>query len=398
MKRIVTLCLCVIGCGGSTTHIGNFGIGGGRAVADGGGTGGGSSSSGGGNASGGSGATGGGDAGGSGATCPASPLPLATDAMLDPTFATVYTAYQLGPVPGVPDPLGGCVIRRADTDTLWIAGGSEGAGGALYTIKLRRDACHHIIGFDGTATKVADTPYIDANVVEATADTLLYTQWPQNKVSTIRVTATSPDVTVDLSALGYPDSPGGIGFVPPPLATAGQLRTVTWPAGHWFHLAYTVDAGTWSFPAAMEASSSASPLPNNPGGFAYVPAGSPLFPNQSVIVSQWSTMGPSADRVVVYEVDANGDPIESSQKDFFMKFPRPWGAYFEPVTGDYLFLTWGAGMDRIYLVEGFAAPPPPPMLGLREPLQRPHPAHCGRIASAACTSTSHPAPHRRRRG
>jgi hypothetical protein len=279
-------------------------------------------------------------------------------------FSSWYKTYQLGPVPGVPNPLGGCVIRQADPNTLWIAGGSENGTGALYTIQLVRDACQHIIGFNGTATKVADTPYIDANILEASADTLIYTQWPMNKVSTIRITSTTPDVTVDLTTLGLSGatgSPGGIGFVPPPLSTSGQLRMVTWPEGDWFHLDSAVDAGTWSFPSATVAAAGASPLSNNPGGFAYVPAGSPGFPVQSIIVAEWSTMGSSADRVVVYEVDAQGDPLLGSRKEFFSQFNRPWGAYFEPQTGDYLFLQWGSGStDQIFLVEGFKKPPAPP--------------------------------------
>jgi len=34
--------------------------------------------------------------------------------------------------------------------------------------------------------------------------------------------------------------------------------------------------------------------------------------------------------------------------------------HFEPLTGDYLFLTWGAAMDRVYIVQGFMPPPPIP--------------------------------------
>jgi hypothetical protein len=361
--------LLLIGCSGGSTII--TGSGGGAAGGHVGGGGGGSAtggagSTGGGNAGGGSGggSTGGSDAGND---CPASPLQAATDAVLAPEYAAAYSAYLLGPVPGVPGPLGGCVIRQADPNTLWIAGASEQATGALYTIKLLRDSCHHIVGFDGTATKVADTPYIDANILEASADTLVYTQWPQDKVSTIKVSASAPDVTVDLTTLSLgssSDSPGGIGFVPPPLAAKGELRTVTWPSGHWFHLGYSVSGGTWSFPSATEAPAAASPLSGNPGGFAYVPAGSPLFPVQSLILAEWSQMGQSFDRVAVYEVDAQGDPVKSTRKEFFISFPRPWGAYFEPMTGDYLFLTWnGAGTnDKIYLVEGFVAPPAPPMI------------------------------------
>jgi hypothetical protein len=47
-----------------------------------------------------------------------------------------------------------------------------------------------------------------------------------------------------------------------------------------------------------------------------------------------------------------------TRREFFSKFPRPWGAYFEPVTGDYMFLSWGTNADRVYIVQGFVPPPP----------------------------------------
>ena len=68
--------------------------------------------------------------------------------------------------------------------------------------------------------------------------------------------------------------------------------------------------------------------------------------------------------VAVYEVDEQGDPKPATRRPFFSKFPRPWGAFFEPLTGDFLFATWrgtqGALPDRIVQVRGFSVPPPQP--------------------------------------
>lgn len=146
--------------------------------------------------------------------------------------------------------------------------------------------------------------------------------------------------------------PGGLGLVPPSLPSARQLRLVTWPAGRWFHVDSSIEEGL----ASIEGLAQTVTLPNEPGGFAYVPAGSPGFERQSVIVAEWRRPDPSADRVAVYEVDEAGDPRVDTRREFFAKFPRPWGAYFEPVTGDYLFLSWGTGEDHVFIVQGFEPP------------------------------------------
>ena len=43
----------------------------------------------------------------------------------------------------------------------------------------------------------------------------------------------------------------------------------------------------------------------------------------------------SGGKVAAYDVDPEGDPIASTRRDFFSTFPKPWGAYFEAVTGDF---------------------------------------------------------------
>lgn len=78
-----------------------------------------------------------------------------------------------------------------------------------------------------------------------------------------------------------------------------------------------------------------------------VPAGSPGFANQSLIVAEWRAADPTLDRVAVYDVDPMGDPMVATRREFFHKFLRPWGAYFEPITGDYLFLSWGRCRPRL---------------------------------------------------
>jgi hypothetical protein len=287
------------------------------------------------------------------------PTPAGADVTVGPDFINNYTAYALGQVPGVPSPLGGVLLKHDDPNTLLVAGGSEEPTGAIYAIQVRRDSCNHIVEFVGTATKYADAPNVDANLVYGPQNLIVYTEWPQYTLSQLLPNATSPSSRTDLRPLGIPTTndqgPGGIGFVPPGNPAAGQMRIVTWPAGHWFHVGVTLEpSGLYQIDSLTEFTQ----LTRNPGGFAYVPAGSPGFTNQSLIVAEWSQADPSLDRVAVYEVDNSGDPVPSTRREFLSKFPRPWGAYFEPLTGDYLFLTWGAGDDRVYIVQGFVPPQP----------------------------------------
>ncbi len=284
--------------------------------------------------------------------CEPPPNPAGPDVVLAPPFAGLYQAYDLGPVPGAPAGtlLGGCVIKHDDTNTLLIAVESERPSGAIYAIGVQRDACGHIVGFDGIGTPFAATPYVDANLVYGPNHVLFYTEWPQNKLDQLLPGASSPALTTDLAALGVGGGgPGGLGFVPPGLPAAGGLRIITWSAGYWYHLDYVADGSTFAISNPVQTAT----LPNGPGGFAYVPAGSPGFAAQSIIVAEWSQ-----DSVAVYDSDPQGDPVETTRRPFFSTFPRPWGAYFEPVTGDFLFLTWGSGTaDRVYVVQGFSKPP-----------------------------------------
>ncbi|MCE9577580.1 MAG: hypothetical protein K8W52_30805 [Deltaproteobacteria bacterium] len=290
--------------------------------------------------------------------CDVPPTPAGADVELAPAFASAYAVYDLGPPPGVPSPLGGAVVKRGAPDTLLIAGASENANGAIYEIGVTRGACGHIIGWNGIATAVANTPYVDANLVYAPGGLLLYTEWPQFLIDQLPAGATAPTRTIDFTSIGMDatgdSGPGGLGLVPPGLAAAGELRTVTWPLGRWHHVTTAPDGGL----LAMTAVTNTVTLPNNPGGFAYVPAGSPGFATQSIIVAEWVAADPAMDRVAVYDADAQGDPVLGTRREFLAKFPRPWGAYFEPETGDYLFLSWGNGAaDRVYVVQGFVPPP-----------------------------------------
>lgn len=301
------------------------------------------------------------DAGGTGDggdECAPPPVVPGPEVRLAPPFDALYSVYDLGPVPGVPNPLGGAAIKAGDPSKLLIAGASERPEGAIYEIGVTRDACGHIIGWAGTAQQVAATPYVDANLVYVRSDLLVYSEWPQFNLSQLPAGATAPARTTDLRTVGLPSTgdqgPGGVGLVPPGLAAAGQLRLVTWPVGAWVH-ATTAPAGNLLDVTAVTQTVT---LPNNPGGFAYVPAGSPGFAAQSIIVAEWRQSGQADDRVAVYEADAQGDPIVATRREFMSAFPRPWGAYFEPVTGDYLFLSWGLGTDRVYVVQGFVPPPP----------------------------------------
>lgn len=345
--------LLVAACGTTSVKVGGAG---GGSAAGGAAFGGGSATAGGASSAGGFGG-GGGSGGGfdAGMSCP--PLPQPPDdagVVMHPDFATSYTFSELGPVPGVPGPLGGCVVLQADRDHLLIAGSSERPTGGLYRVRLRRDACGHIVGWDGSAVKIADTPYIDANILELAGGSLLYTGWNVSQLSQLALDAGTPMWTTDLTTRGQVgSSAGGLGRVPPWLAAAGQFRIVGWPDGKWHRVELAADAGVYSVQRVVDTGAPA--LSGGPGGFAYVPLGSAQFMRASIILSEWT-----ANEVSVVEVDAQGNPLQGTRRQLFTRFPRPWGAYFEPETGDFLFMTWGRpGLpDSVFIVRGFEKPPP----------------------------------------
>lgn len=340
----------VLACGTTTVRVGGTG---------GGATGGGAGDAGprsGGTAGGAAGGATGGSGGGvedAGLQCPPLPPPPGDAGVeLHPDFAPSYAFWELGPIPGVPDPLGGVVVLQSDRAHLLIAGSSEQPDGGLYRVPVRRDACGHITGWAGPGVRIAQTPFIDANILELPGGSLLYTGWRVWQLSQLRLDAGAPLWTVDLTTRGQTGaSAGGLGRVPPWLAAAGGFRIVGWPDGRWHRLELSVDAGVYDVSRVVDTGVA---LGGGPGGFAYVPSGSTGFPRPSIILSEWS-----ANQVSVVEVDGQGNPLPSTRRLLFSVFPRPWGATFEPETGDFLFLTWGrpGQRDSVFVVRGFEKPP-----------------------------------------
>jgi hypothetical protein len=88
-----------------------------------------------------------------------------------------------------------------------------------------------------------------------------------------------------------------------------------------------------------------------PEGIVYVEAGNPQFTVDSVLVSEYAT-----GRIVSYEVDSNGDPIVATQRIFMTGLGGAEGAVIDPLTGDFLFSTFGGG-HRVIRVQGFTTTP-----------------------------------------
>src|SRR5688572_18524688 len=140
------------------------------------------------------------------APCSPPGMPTGSDVQLAPEFAQDYAVYELGMPAGIPNPLGGMVVDRDDPNTLLIAGSSERSDGAIYSIKVKRDACGHITGFDGAATRKAATANIDANIIYGADNLLLFTEWPLFHFSQLTTTASATTRRTDLRPLGVMDS------------------------------------------------------------------------------------------------------------------------------------------------------------------------------------------------
>jgi hypothetical protein len=274
--------------------------------------------------------------------------------VIQPPFDQHYFFVDLGPVPGVPPSYGGLTFKLGDPNTILIGGNANDAPGKLYAIGVVRDANNHVTGFTGTATEFADAAYNDGGVTYGPGNVLFLARWPVNEVGQTKLGSSVTDKSVGLDPFGVTPSVAGLTFVPPGYPGAGGLKIVSWEGGEWYTLTFSPDGqGTFDITSATRETT----VVGGPEGFIYVPPGSRDFTDfQSMLVSEWS-----AGNIAAYLIDVGGNPIPATRVDFMTGLTGAEGALVDPLTGDFLFSTFGGG-DRVIVVQGFAPPPPPPAI------------------------------------
>jgi hypothetical protein len=275
---------------------------------------------------------------------------------LEAPFAASYSVKELGTPPGVPSRLGGLTLKAGTTDRLLIGGEADSAAGALYEVGVVRGAGGHITGFSGTATRYADAAYNDGGIVYGPGGVLFLARWPVNELGQTKPGSAVTDKVIPLDPLGIESSLVAQNFVPPGSPGAGRLKLVSYSGGAWYDAGVAPDgAGTYDLVGPHEITGSR--LSGGPVGFVYVNSGSSQFTRPSLLVAEYS-----AGNVAAYEVDGNGDPIVATRRAFIAGLSGADGAFIDPVTGDFLFSTFGGG-DRVVVVRGFARALPPPVAG-----------------------------------
>lgn len=263
---------------------------------------------------------------------------------VDPFYAGSYAAVTLGSVGNVPGPYGGLVFK--DANTLLLGGNANNGSGAIYQAAVVRDADHHVISI-GPATLFATAPNIDGGLAFGPGGVLFYTAYPTNQIGQIKPGSTAPDKVV--AAPGVASSVGTLQFIPPGFDNAGGLAIASYN-GHGFYTAGLTPDGNGTFDITGT-TLRASGL-SGPEGVIYVAAGNPLFADDSVLVSEYGS-----NRISAYTVDAFGAPVVGSRHDFITGLGGAEGAAVDPLTGDFLFSTFGSG-NQVVRVSGFNAPPP----------------------------------------
>jgi hypothetical protein len=156
-----------------------------------------------------------------------------------------------------------------------------------------------------------------------------------------------PDKVITLDSFGIGSSVGAAGFVPPGFGGAGDFKIVSFNGGDFHTVTLTPDGmGGFDIVSAMQE----AVLPGGPEGFVYIAAGNAEFANPSLLLSEW-TVG----EVGAYEIDANGNPIPATRRLFIGGLDGAEGAFIDPVTGDFIFSTFGGG-DQVLIVQGFQPP------------------------------------------
>ncbi|MFT3878836.1 MAG: PEP-CTERM sorting domain-containing protein [Gemmatales bacterium] len=268
-------------------------------------------------------------------------------------YDSAYSMISLGSVSGVPANYGGLTLL--DNSTLLLGGAANGASGAIYSIGITRDVNQHITGFTGTATLYKNAPNIDGGLSFGPGGVLFATTFANNNLLQYKPGGgLNPDKTINLTPLGISSSTGSLVFVPSGygLPDAGGFRILSYSGGGYYTGTLTPDgSGTYNLSNIVQTAT----IGGGPEGMIYVPPGSPIFNplNQYALITRYSN-----GRVSAYQLDANGDPIAATESFFITGLTGAEGALYDPVSGDFLFSTFGGG-NQIMRISGFATVPEP---------------------------------------
>ena len=161
----------------------------------------------------------------------------------------------------------------------------------------------------------------------------------------------APDKVIDAAALGVASSQASLQFIPSTFPGAGLLKGLSWSGGEFYTFAVSPDGtGLFDIPSATLETT----IGGGPEGFVYIKDTNPGFPVDSMLVSEFS-----AGNVAAYTLDAGGNPVPGSRQDFITGLDGAEGAAIDPLTGDFLFSTFGTAEDHLIIVQGFLPPPPP---------------------------------------
>lgn len=216
---------------------------------------------------------------------------------------------------------------------------------------VTRDVGGHINGYSGQSILFSTAPQIDGGLAFGPGGVLFFTGYPTNQLGQIEPGSVAPDKTIGLSGEGIASSVGTLAFVPAGFPGAGQLKIASYSASTWYTVGLAPDGGgTFD----VDGVSASLFLGGSPEGIVYVEAGNPEFATQSVLISEFGT-----GRVSAYEIDANGDPVVGTRRTFVEDLTGAEGGVSDPLTGDFLFSTYGGG-NQIIVVRGFTEVVPAP--------------------------------------
>lgn len=269
--------------------------------------------------------------------------PLATAQVIAPEFAGDYSFISLGSAPNVPANYGGVAVNLDDPNVLYLGGAANGGNGAVYRVSLSRDANGHIESWGcGETTLYSTAPNIDGGLAFTADDVLLYTGYPINTIGQILPGGGVPAKITTLT--GIAASVGTLTVVPEGFAGAGHLKIASYNAGFWYDAQLQADRrGTYTITNIGAALN----IGGGPEGIVYVKAGNPQFAADSVLISEYST-----GQIVAYEIDAAGDPVVATKRTFISGLGGAEGAAIDPLTGDFIFSTFGGG-NQVIVVSGF---------------------------------------------